>query len=322
MAYQTNSSEHSKLDIERIDDSLLAGLYSSGHSNLETIDNNLFNLIINKEIGIIKANFDEKVYLTTILTSVLQVLIDSEINNILFITSDKENETKYLELFNKLSSYLQNVFILNLEDYVTKEDKNYSHLIITDVNNLSKSVFFEKINLIIVEDCNNDEIIDNIGFDKVNRIIISKKNNNLDIIEKTITKPENKSVIINEDLNEEKEFDKDQEPININLETSSTSVDDSSPVVEESTSVDDSSPVVEESTSVVNSSPVVEESTSVDDSSPVVEESTSVVKSINLQTYVDSDSDVEEMSTPVKNVVRKKINLQNRNRLLLLRGRR
>ena len=295
MDYQESTSEHSKLDISRIDDSLLAGLYSSGHSNLETINTNLFNLILEKSVGIIKVDFDEQIYLTTILTSILQLLIDSEKNNVLFLTSSVEKTNEYLTLFKKLSNYLQNIFILNLEEYKNKESLDYSHLIITDINSVQKSDELEKLNLILIEDCTNDNIINNVGFDRVSRIIISKSEDNLEVIQKTISKPENKSVTIDETLNEETEFDKDQEPINLN------SVENNLEKVE---LVEEKVELVEEKVELVE-----EKVELVEEKVELEEEKVEVLKKS------------PEMATPIEKAKVKKEKI-SKNALLLLRRRR
>lgn len=170
-------NNQSELNIDIIDDTLLAGLYSSGLINLNMINLELFNLILNKTKSIVKVNYPDDIYETTLVIASLQFLNNNSNSRIAIILPDIEIKNKINQISKKISKFDTNITISD-EDIVI-EDK--SILITQDTNNLN---LINSFDLIIVQDSINPILIEK--FIDTNKIIIYK---DIDIIEKTIKKP-------------------------------------------------------------------------------------------------------------------------------------
>ena len=66
------------IDINLIDEILLAGLYSSGHPEINKVNSELFNQIIENKKGIINIELSENVYEITLSISVLQSFLKNK----------------------------------------------------------------------------------------------------------------------------------------------------------------------------------------------------------------------------------------------------
>ena len=208
--------KQSEINNNEIDDTLLAGLYSSGLNNLNFINLELFNLILNKTKSIIRINYSDDVYETTLALASLQFLNNNLNSRIAVILPDIEKKNKIDQIFKKISKFDTNITISD-EDIMI-EDK--SVLITQDTNNLNLIISFD---LIIVQDSINPTLIEK--FIDTNKIIIYK---DIDIIEKTIKKPI--------DIIEETD-DINLKPLSIEIEQIDSTTTDISNKIEEKISI-------------------------------------------------------------------------------------
>ena len=190
---ESANSEIKSVNISLINDGLLAGLYSSGHSNLDTICKELFNLVIESKNGLCNVNFTEEIYETTIFISFIQYIIDSK-NDMILVVYDEEIKKKYINSFKLICKFIDNINIISNLDEV----KNINNLYILKSEELSNSKF-ENVKLIVFEDCYSLSLLNDIT--DCNKIIINK---NIKFFEKTIKKPIEleKSVSFKEPLEE------------------------------------------------------------------------------------------------------------------------
>ena len=319
------ANTNSNFNISQLNDSLLAGLYANGYTNLENINTELFNSISNWDKIFAKFDNSSSDNEVSLITSVISSLINNKEGDILFVVSDTTQVEKYKLQFKKVSNYVNSV------DIRTIQEESTARLIIADVKSISSNI--ENVKYIIVNDCITNRLVTNLKYKDINIAFLSTEINNTiienvkklagDDIESATTVPVVESATTVPVVESNTTVPVVESATTVPVVESATTV----PVVESATTV----PVVESNTTV----PVVESATTV----PVVESNISIVKEeIEFSTRIekdnsdsDSDSDSEfdlndlisQLNIPnmKDNVNKEKDRIKDHNKKILLQMR-
>ena len=167
------ANTQSNFNINQLNDNLLAGLYANGYTNLENINNELFNSILNW--GKIFAKLDNSSTDSasynelSLITSVISSLINKQDGNILFVVSDTTQLEKYYSQFKKISSYIESV------NTRTIQEESDARLIVSDVTSINSNI--ENVKYIVVNNCITKRLVKNLKYKNVNIAFLSTEIN-------------------------------------------------------------------------------------------------------------------------------------------------
>ena len=95
----------SKESLNKLNESLLTGLITSGFENLESLNDKIYNSIYNQDKLFYKFDSINKSSLLSVVVSTIQFLIDNPSHNVLVVS--KKNE----EIYNTFENVLLKVYI-------------------------------------------------------------------------------------------------------------------------------------------------------------------------------------------------------------------
>ncbi len=196
METSVNQLGSKKINLDEISDSLLAGLYASGFTDLEIINDELYHLILNRKPVFAKTDYSDDSKTKTFIVAIIQSLIDNPNKKILLLVTSQVLVDKYLESFKKVSSFIDHVTASSLLDMVDSDN------IIISTQDESEIVI-ENLDYIVVDNCRSEDMWKRISKIDVNKAMLSEsidadiinivgkleKSNYLEVVEKTLTNP-------------------------------------------------------------------------------------------------------------------------------------
>ena len=161
------SKLNNNINISQLSDNLLAGLYASGYSNLEEINKDLFETILSRRKVFVKIDYSFDVKIKTFLSSILQSLILNSKKRVLIIVSDEPQLDSYVDIFKKVSSFIDDVNVSSFENMTDTDN-----IVITESNSLNKNTEIKNLDYIVIDDSINQHLSENLDFKDVNKAIL------------------------------------------------------------------------------------------------------------------------------------------------------
>jgi hypothetical protein len=191
------SALNNKINITNLSDKLLAGLYASGYTNLEEINHELYNIILNNQKVFAKIDYSSEIKIKTLVSSILQSLINDSSKKVLIVLSDEVEVDNYVGIFKKVSAFVDEVNVSSLFNMTDNDN-----IIISESKSISNETVIDDLNYIIIDDSVNKHLSVNLNFTDINKAILCKHvdeeimsyvrqiTEEVEVVEKTITKEE------------------------------------------------------------------------------------------------------------------------------------
>ena len=132
-------SSNTNFNFNKLNESLLTGLITSGFENLESLNDKIYNSIYNQDKLFYKFDSINKSSLLSVVVSTIQFLIDNPSHNVLVVSKKNdelyntfENVSKFVDTVNVSKNINNNIVFVDSNNFDNLENIEINYIIVID----------------------------------------------------------------------------------------------------------------------------------------------------------------------------------------------